>query len=106
MKKIDIDAIHRKLHDAVDFYERGHQVEVLDENRQVLHRTEYPKKITERPDFLEILAATQTARGTFIVHDVPAEYWNRSHWPQTLKAANDAYLHRRFVTGRSAESDS
>jgi len=106
MKKIDNDAIDRELREAFDAYKRGQEVLITDSNREVLHRTEYPKKITERPDFLEILAATQTARGTFIVHDVPAEYWNNSHWPQTLKAANEAYLHRRFVTGRSAQSDS
>jgi hypothetical protein len=46
------------------------------------------------------------ARGTVIVEDVPSEYWKESHWPETLRAARDAYVRRRFITGRSARSDS
>ncbi len=100
------DTVYRELGIAVDMYERGHQVMVFDENKRILHQTEFPKKISERPDFLERLAVTQTARGVFEVHDVPAEYWNNSAWPEILRAACDAYLHRRFVTGPSGRSDS
>jgi hypothetical protein len=98
-------ANHRELGEAVDAYKQGHMVLIKDEHGGILHETEFPKKMSDRPDFFERLAATQTARAAVVVRGVPADYWNGSHWPQTLKAARDEYLHKRRKTRQVLEKN-
>jgi len=97
--------IERKLARAPEAYDQGREVLVIARDGAILHGPEFPDKMTG-PDFLDRLAATPMARGIEIVKDVPSEYWYDSDWPRTLRAARDAYLQRRFTTGRSGQSDS
>jgi hypothetical protein len=105
MKRKPKELIDRELGEAVDAYKQGHMVLIKDEHGGILHETEFPKKMSDRPDFFERLAATQTARAAVVVRGVPAEYWNGSHWPQTLKAARDEYLHKRRKTRQVLEKN-
>lgn len=104
MKGKPIEVIDRELGEAVKDRRQGRQVLVLDEQRRPLYQTGFPKKMTN--DLFEKLAAAGMASGGVVVRDVPAEYWNGSRWPEALNAARDEYLHSRFTTGRSGQSDS